>query len=106
MQETVNELQKMVTEHSNRHKVDDKILDIKKEALKLKTALSEVKNKSEKSSGVVQHTAVTHHFSLVLHLSILLQELSKMQTDAHSRHTQYLRKELIITGKWVSIRRI
>lgn len=47
----------------------------------------------------MQHVARTHHLSLVVHLSLLLHELSVMQADTHNRHAQYVRKELIITGK-------
>nr|XP_045616902.1 syntaxin-like [Procambarus clarkii] len=99
MTEAVHELRSMVHEHDNRHKVDDKINKIKVQARRLRASLEEIRNKSEKSTGVVQHVARTHHLSLVVHLSLVMQELSIMQADTHDRHAQYVRKELIITGQ-------
>ncbi|KAK8731274.1 hypothetical protein OTU49_007520 [Cherax quadricarinatus] len=99
MMDSVYELRLMVHEHDNRHKVDDKISKIKAQARKLRTCLDEIKNKSETTTGVVGHVARTHHLSLVIHLSMVLRELSVMQADTHDRHAQYVRKELIITGQ-------
>ncbi|XP_071538470.1 syntaxin-like isoform X3 [Panulirus ornatus] len=99
MMDCVHEVWTMVHEHDNHHKVEDRVNKIKSDTRKLCTSVDEVKSKSEKTTGIMQHIARTHHLSLAIHLSLLLHELSVMQADTHDRHAQYVRKELIITGQ-------
>lgn len=93
----VEDLRGILHEHDNRQQVEEKIGRLKSEMRHIQGALEEVKKKRENSSGVVQHAARTHHLSLAIHLSFMLEELSGMQIDMHDRHKQYVRKELMIT---------
>ncbi|XP_050697111.1 syntaxin-like isoform X2 [Eriocheir sinensis] len=99
MGDHVSELRRMVHDNDSRQEVEDTVAGIKGDAKKLRSDLEAVKQKGGKSTGVVQHVARTHHFSLGVLLTQVLQELSSMQVEAHNRHTQYVRKELIITGQ-------
>lgn len=99
MKETVMELRSLIHEHDNRAKLEDGFANLKTDARKIRAQLEEIKQKGAKSSGVVQHAASTHHFSLIHHLTLVFQELSVTQAETQERHRQYVRKELIITGQ-------
>uniref|UniRef100_A0A0P4W1L5 t-SNARE coiled-coil homology domain-containing protein n=2 Tax=Scylla olivacea TaxID=85551 RepID=A0A0P4W1L5_SCYOL len=95
----VHDVRRMIHDHDQRQEVEDKVDSIKGDARKLRVELEGVKAKIGKSSGVVEHVARTHHLSVGVLLTRVLQELSSMQVEAHNRHTHYIRKELIITGQ-------
>lgn len=99
MSEQVQDVRRLIHDHDQRQEVEDTVDSIKGDARKLRTELEGVKAKIGKSSGVVEHVARTHHLSLGVLLTQVLQELSSMQVEAHNRHTHYIRKELIITGQ-------
>lgn len=59
----------------------------------------QIKEESQNNAGLLKHMAQTHHLSLHIHLRNILEQLSAIQVEAQNRHAQYLKKELIITGK-------
>ncbi|XP_045127255.1 syntaxin-1A-like isoform X2 [Portunus trituberculatus] len=99
MSAQVVEVRRMIHDHDQRQELEDKVDAIKGEARRLRVELEGVKATIGKSSGVVEHVARTHHLSLGVLLTQVLQELSSMQVEAHNRHAHYIRKELIITGQ-------
>ncbi|KAK3859225.1 hypothetical protein Pcinc_034630 [Petrolisthes cinctipes] len=95
---TVEELKSMVRVHQHKDKVEDQVSKIKAEARKIRKDMEEIKEESQRNSGLLKHVAETHHHSLYTYLTLILRELSVIQIEAQNRHTQYLKKELIITG--------
>jgi len=55
-------------------------------------------NYEEASDPLIKHIVVTHQLSMSILSSESLTHLSELMVNAHDRHKEYIKKEILITS--------